>query len=92
MRFQNGKKQGIYWARCGLPGTKPIINVAELGLGERAVTISDDSGGWIWLYEVGFLKVKACFWADLLDRSTDSIRKFRQSGGVRLLSEDHLLI
>jgi hypothetical protein len=45
--------------------TKPIINIAELGLGERAVTISDDSGGWIWLYEVGFLKVKACFWADL---------------------------
>ena len=62
MRFQNGKKQGIYWARCGLPGTKPIINVAELGLGERAVTISDDCGGWILLYEVGFLKAKACFW------------------------------
>jgi hypothetical protein len=54
-------------------GTKPIINVAEFGLGERAVMVSDDSGGWMGLHDV---EAKACFWAESLDQLTGSIRMF----------------
>lgn len=54
-------------------GTKPIINVAKFGLGEWAVMVSDDSGGWMWLHDV---EAKAYFWAESPDQLTSSIRMF----------------